>query len=147
MFRLASLCISVLLVCLLACGGQLPTPAPQKPTTDPLPFTPGELQDIYKSYNSQYWDGKLAKATVVWTVLKVGRFGETEKEDDGRFLIRLDSTKNREANVAKTTILHEMCHVRTWGEDCHIPGTPNKCRRWLAELHRIMLEGAFDDLV
>jgi hypothetical protein len=63
------------------------------------------------------------------------------------FVIRLDVIKNQERNVAKTTILHEMCHVKTWGESCHIPGQPSTCRRWLVELHRIMLEGAFDDLV
>lgn len=143
MRRLTSILCTLVTVLLLcpAYAQQKPKPAPD------LPFTPGELQDVYKSYNREYWDGKLPAATIVWTALAAGRFGETDVDANGRFIIRLDSIKNRETNVVKTTILHEMCHVKTWGEECHIPGTPNKCRRWLAELHRIMLEGAFDDLV
>ena len=118
----------------------------QKPKQDcdiiPLAFTPGQLQDIYKYYNRTYWDGKLpANTTIVWTYPGNDRFGETQQEADGRFVIRLDPIKNREGNVAKTTILHEMCHIKTYGE------RPDHGARWLAELHRIMLEGAFDDLV
>lgn len=139
MCRLISL-TCLLMMTLLLC----PACSPQQKAT--LPFTPGDLQDIYQSYNRQYWGGKLPAATVVWTGLK-DRFGETEEEDDGRFLVRLDSVKNQERNVAKTTILHEMCHIRTWKETCHQTGKRDDCRRWLAELHRIMLEGAFDDLV
>ena len=106
----------------------------------PLPLTNGELQDIFKFYNRTYWDGRLPTVLVVWTGLE-NRYGETDMLPDGRYVIRLDATKNREGNVARTTILHEMCHVRTWGEDAqHGP-------RWRAELHRIMLEGAFDDIV
>lgn len=136
--------LCTLVTALLLC----PVGSPQKPQPAPaIAFTPGELQSIYDSYNREYWDGKLPAATLVWTGLPENRFGETQQEPGGRFLIRLDVVKNREQNVAKTTILHEMCHVKVWGEECHIPGTPNKCRRWLIELHRIMLEGAFDDLV
>jgi hypothetical protein len=145
MRRLTGL-LCMLVMTLLACS----TVSPQKPAPKPapvLPYSSGEIQDIYKSYNREYWNGKLPAVTVIWTALPEGRFGQTEKDDNGRFIIKLDVVKNRESNVAKTTVLHEMCHVKTWGEDCHIPGTPNKCRRWLAELHRIMLEGAFDDLV
>ena len=112
-----------------------------------LPYTTGELQDIEKSYNREYWDGKLPAVTVVWTALNGKRFGETHQDENGRFVIRLDVLKNREQLVAKTTLLHEMAHVKTWGDTCHVEGQPDNCRRWLAEIHRIMLEGAFDDLV
>lgn len=138
MRRLTSL-TCMLVTALLLC---LSTPA----QTPPLPFTTGELQDIYNSYNREYWDGKLPKATVVWTALD-NKYGETQQDADGRFLVRLDVVKNREANVAKTTILHEMCHVKTWGEKCHMTGVTGSCRRFYIELHRIMLEGAFDDLL
>ena len=140
--------------------------APQQPKANnkplpcdvtPLAFTPGELQDIYATYNREYWNGRLPKATIVWTALskKFGEtdgqndadYGETDKADDGTFVIRLDVVKNKEANVARTTILHEMCHVKTWKDTCHVDGRAQDCRRWLTELHRIMLEGAFDDIV
>jgi hypothetical protein len=136
------LCTLVMALCLCPVGS--PQKAPPAPA---LAFTPGDLQKIYDSYNREYWDGKLPAATLVWTGLPNDRFGETDKDAGGRFVIRLDVIKNQERNVAKTTILHEMCHVKTWGESCHIPGQPSTCRRWLVELHRIMLEGAFDDLV
>ena len=120
----------------------LPVQAQQKCQPLPLPFTPGQLQDVWKYYNRAYWDGKLpANTVVVWAALGDDRFGETEQEPNGRFVIRLDPVKNHERNVAKTTILHENCHIVTYGEK------PDHGPRWLAELHRIMLEGAFDDLV
>jgi hypothetical protein len=157
--------LTSLLVLLVTTLSLCPAVEPQKPVGKPnppcdvvpLPFSPGDLQDLFKFYNRQYWKGKLPKTTVVWTALSSSRFGEThqndadygesEKQDDGTFVIRLDVIKNREANVAKTTILHEMCHIKAWGETCHQQGLPDDCRRWLAELHRIMMEGAFDDIV
>lgn len=107
-----------------------------------LAYTTGEMQAIFDTYNRVYWDGKLPKTVIVWTGLPKQRFGETEKQTDGSFLIRLDAVKNKEQNVAKTTLLHEMCHVKTYGQDKTDHGD-----HWHAELHRIMLEGAFDDLV
>jgi len=138
--------LSILLLLIL----WVPTQAQQvkKPTPCPvaaLPFTTGELQDVFDTYNRQYWDGKLPKTHVIWTALSK-RFGETVKEDDGSFTIKLDVSWNVLPNVAKTTLLHEMCHIKTWGESCHI-GTQGDCTRWQRELHRIMLEGAFDDIV
>lgn len=136
--------LTILLALLFLCPTTLPQPA------DPLPFTPGELQDLFAQYNATYWDGKLPKNTVVvWTAFTDHRYGDTIKEDSGRFVIRLDVTKNREANVSKTTMLHEMAHVKTWEHNnCHQLGVKvQNCNRWLSELHRIMLEGAFDDLV
>ena len=136
--KIVSLLVSLLLVVAVL-------PAQQKPES-PLPFTTGELQDIYDTYNREYWDGKLPKATVVWTAHD-HKYGETRQDPDGRFRVRLDVIKNRESNVAKTTILHEMCHVKTWGEKCHMAGVDGSCRRFYIELHRIMLEGAFDDIL
>jgi SprT-like family len=115
-----------------------PAPTCEAPV---LPYTTGEMQATFDTYNREYWDGKLPKTVVVWTGL-TKRYGETEKQADGSFLIRLDAVKNKEQNVAKTTLLHEMCHVKTYGQDKVDHGD-----RWHAELHRIMLEGAFDDLV
>jgi len=143
--RLALLA-SALLLAVPALAQKAPAPAPICDAVPP-PFTSGDLQDIFETYNREYWDGKLPATVVVWTGLK-DRYGETNVLPDGRFVIRLDVLRNREANVARTTILHEMCHVKTWGDSCHVKGAKvQDCSRWLAELHRIMLEGAFDDLV
>src|SRR5271170_509952 len=77
-------------------------PQQKKPTlvceTPSLPYTAGQLQDIFKTFNRMYWDGKLPATVVVWTALK--EYGETDKLPDGRFIIRLDSVKNQETNVA-----------------------------------------------
>lgn len=108
--------------------------------TASLPYSSGGLQDIFRFYNRTYWDGKLPATVVVWTGLE-NSYGETDLLPDGRYIIRLDALKNRENNVARSTLLHEMCHVKTWG------ATPPHGLRWQAELHRIMLEGAFDDIV
>lgn len=147
---LRKLSLAVLLFAVVVPAQQKPVVKLHEPITCPSskpPFTTGELEDIYTTYNRMYWDGKLPPAKIIWTGLPEGRFGETMEESKGHFLIKLDVVKNVEVNVAKTTILHEMAHVKVWGEECHIPGTPNKCTRWLVEIHRIMLEGAFDDLV
>jgi hypothetical protein len=147
MRRLAALCIGVFLVCCPITLSQAPKPRTAPCAAPRLPYTPGELQDIFKTYNRTYWDGKLPETVVVWTALPGKLFGQTHQEADGRFVIKLDSAKNGYEIVAKTTILHEMAHIKTWGDQCHITGQPDQCSRWLAEIHRIMLEGAFDDLI
>jgi len=147
MRRLLSSILLVMTLWLPAQAQKPPHLLPNPCQAAPLPYTPGELQDIFNTYNRQYWDGKLPKTTVIWTALK-DRYGDTNIENNGSFVIRLDVLKNKEQNVAKTTLLHEMCHVKTWGEQCHVEGAKNgDCTRWLRELHRIMLEGAFDDIV
>jgi len=140
MRRLLAILLLVTL-CLPAHAQQVKKPAPTC-DTPALPYTTGEMQDIFDTYNREYWDGKLPKTVIVWTGLPKQRYGETEKQTDGSFIIRLDVIKNKEQNVAKTTLLHEMCHVKTYGKDKTDHGD-----RWHAELHRIMLEGAFDDIV
>jgi hypothetical protein len=149
MRRLTKLLTSILLVTLWlpAQAQQIKTPLPSPCKVQPLPYTPGELQDIFKTYNGKYWSGKLPHTVIVWTALGTRKFGETTQDEGGRFIIRLDSAKNREQIIAKTTILHEMAHVKTWGDTCHVVDKPDDCARWLAEIHRIMAEGAFDDLV
>ena len=112
-----------------------------------LPYTTGELQDIFRTYNREYWDGKLPATVVVWTALPGKKIAETDVLPDGRFIIRLDSTRNSVEVIAKQSILHEMAHIKTWGDQCHVDGKPNQCDRWLAEIHRIMLEGALDDII
>lgn len=119
-----------------------PKPIPCASDITPLAYSDGELQGIFQTYNRMYWSGRLPATVVVWAGMEKS-YGETDLLPDGRYIIRLDILRNREGNVIRTTLLHEMCHVKTWGKDDKNPHGSI----WLAELHRIMLEGAFDDIV
>lgn len=112
------------------------------PRVAPTPYTDKELAGWYATYNSRYFSGHLPKDTKVrWAFLE-GRYGETANPQDNFFVIRLDIPKNREAIMAKQTLLHEMCHVATYGKELDFHGP-----LWQAEIHRLMMEGAWDDLV
>jgi SprT-like family len=106
----------------------------------PTPYTDKELAEWFATYNRRYFSNRLPATTVRWAFLGL-KYGETEQLENGQFLIRIDIARNREGIMTLITMLHEMCHVATAGKGFdHGPA-------WQAEMHRLMLEGAFDELL
>lgn len=116
-------------------------PSVPKTSVSAAPFTDKQLAAWYATYNERYFSGRLPKNTVVrWNFLE-DKYGETEPPADGRFVILLDISRNRESIMARITLLHEMCHVATYDKGF------DHGLAWRAEIHRLMMEGAFDDLI
>ena len=102
------------------------------------------LQAAFKSYNQEYFGGRLlANTEVVWSheLDDAGDYGDSVKKSDGHFLIRVSPYWNPGNEEARLTLLHEMCHVDTWGAN-ELEHGPS----WRTCRDRIMIEGALDDL-
>jgi hypothetical protein len=114
-------------------------------------MTQTELQAWYKSYNNLYFNNHLPRnINIEWVDLHSKlRMGETQCTQtlklDGpselSCVIRLDPVYNLAFPVAKATLLHEMCHVKTYDEfDDH-------GRRWQACMQELWMDKAFDGLI
>lgn len=103
-------------------------------------YTAADLVGWYDTYNRRYFQGKLPPARVRLGDLP-GYYAWTERGDDGVFDIAMDRDANQDRLWARVNLLHEMAHVATAGEfEPHGP-------RWRYQMHVLMMEGAFDDLI
>lgn len=118
------------------------------------------IQQDYAYYNESFFNNTLPKNTsVVWADIakeeidtpagKIHVFimGGTHKDQTtGAFTIKIDTKTNVTQVTSNTTLLHEMCHVKTWdravelGQDIHGP----VFRACIVDLE---LQGAFTDLL
>ena len=113
----------------------------------------GRLQQDYADYNQAFFNNTLPKnVPVTWSDIprtKDGRYVMGNTHEDvvsGTFLIRIDTKSNITMVTADTTLLHEMCHVKTYdrvvelGQDFHGP-------LFKACLVNLQMQGAFTDLL
>ena len=112
-------------------------------TFNPHLFTPSqEYSDIYDHYNKKYFKHQLP-------VVRVGFYTDCERECGAT--VRLYGAKHSSYiylnNRLKTfdcylrsTLLHEMCHVKLANRGGHGP-------KFKKELKRLMRLGAFDDIL
>lgn len=114
---------------------------PLKPDTVYLSF-------LYNAYNDVYFNGNLPRNIVVdWDPMLIPQhnMGLTECPDDkvasDGCKITLSPDQQRWSRVWMMTLLHEECHVATWGKEKDAHGKQfHQCMRRLAN------EGAFDEL-
>ena len=105
-------------------------------------YTETDLKTWYTFYNEVYFDGKLPNDTILRLadMQEEGFMGLTQHVD-GTFLITIDPAFNPAEREARATLLHEMVHVAVFPEFfSHGP-------RWHVRLRRLIVDGAFDDLV
>ena len=113
----------------------------------------GRLQQDYADYNQAFFNNTLPKnVPVTWSDIprtKDGRYVMGNTHEDvvsGTFLIRIDTKSNITMVTADTTLLHEMCHVKTYDrtveldQDMHGP-------LFKACLVNLQMQGAFTDLL
>ena len=113
----------------------------------------GRLQQDYADYNQAFFNNTLPKnVPVTWSDIprtKDGRYVMGNTHEDvvsGTFLIRIDTKSNITMVTADTTLLHEMCHVKTYDrtveldQDMHGP-------LFKACIVNLELQGAFTDLL
>lgn len=76
---------------------------------------PEPLLHQYVEYNETYFDNKLPKDTIIdWSETK--DMASTVRMKDGKFHIAMNDHYVAAGRVANITLLHEMCHIRTWDE-------------------------------
>jgi SprT-like family len=109
-------------------------------TTSSIPQA--KLLQWYAEANKDYFDNTLPKDTeIVWESLRYKKaMADTACNEQG-CIIRMDPYVNIAPATAQETLLHEMCHVKTWGTDLgHGPEFQN-CMTMLFR------KGALDGLI
>ena len=85
---------------------------------------PKDLDKWYAGYNSEYFDDKLPKDTVVdWSEYDVRNMGSTTVLPNGRFHIALNKRYCLADRTMRLVLLHEQCHIQTFTEITDDPKT------------------------
>lgn len=131
---------ATLLLVVLAIG-ELPAPTPSPKSSEPI-LNQKELRAWYDVYNRDYFGGHLTSfIELQWRDMHdIKRMGQTECLLS-HCIITMDPTYNAAFPVAKATLLHEMCHVKTEYEiEDHGP-------KWGTCMDTLWVEGAFKGLI
>jgi SprT-like family len=101
-------------------------------------FNVSVTQNNYAVYNSEWFDGKLPKNTVIALTNDSTKIGMTRFEN-GHLIIRFNPRYNMTDAQSSETLLHEMCHIATPKDLDHGIG-------WEACMENLALNGAFRDV-
>lgn len=103
-----------------------------------------DLTSWYEIYNNTYFDGQLPRDTILgctpYLSTQLDAQGVTAITADRKFIILIDSRFCIGNRVEKRILLHEMVHVKLFPVSGH-PET------FTTEIHRLLLTGAFDDVL
>ena len=105
------------------------------------------LTGLYEADNRVYFAGKLPPVTV-WLGENNDSLMGMVLTVDGETYIAIDSRYNPAGQEEEITLLHEMCHEEAGNEYEPVSGELlAHGPRWHACMHRLMNEGAFDELL
>lgn len=94
------------------------------------------LERSYALYNAEYFGSKLpADAVIDQDQTDPDFMAATTKPFDGKFHIGFNSFYVSSERTGDLTLLHEMCHVKTWGDQ--------HGSKWRACMINLDLHGAF----
>lgn len=109
------------------------------------------LTEIYETNNSLYFNGRLPRLKVYFAPLHGKTYGETifDLEDRRAIAIHINSKIGKLGwdCTATITMLHEMCHVSIGVQGDGTSAEKNHDEVFQAEKRRIIVLGAFDDLL
>ena len=93
------------------------------------------LEKVYTEYNAEYFGNKLPKDVVIDYNLHDPEFVALTRKPFGPFHISFNPAYAGADRTADLTMLHEMCHIKTWGDD--------HGSKWRACMIELELGGAF----
>lgn len=102
------------------------------------------LYQWYKEYNDEYFDNKLPKETIIDFNLKNGDMAVSEFPDFKTFHISFDPHYVAAQRTGRFTLIHEMCHIRTWAEA--VSGVDHG-PRWRTCMLGIDQQGGFRNII
>ncbi len=112
---LITIALAVLAWWLFGCGGG--PELPSTPTVANDAVTVDYLEKLYATDNEEFFRNKLPKNPRI-DLLEEQYMASTVCSDDGKDCVVKFNLKYVAARrVADFTILHEMCHIKTWGKD------------------------------
>lgn len=75
------------------------------------------LDPWYRGYNQKYFNNQLPQAVVISYTLHDDRFMALTDFDNGYFHIAFNMKYAESGKQLRSTLLHEMCHIRLSGDD------------------------------
>lgn len=113
-------------------------------------------QELYATYNTRYFGGKLPVVDIEMIDLKshdyYGKCSEPgqpkyrtrrpKEPRPARFKIQISKWTKKNPKILAMTLLHEMVHVKLWD----VPGITDHGRRFDKEMTRLAVAGAFNGL-
>jgi len=100
------------------------------------------LRSWYAEYNEQYFQNKLPKNVVIDLNLRTGNMASTSFPKFEKYHISFDPHYVASQRAGRITLLHEMCHIKTWGEIEEVHGP-----RWRACMLEVDMQGEFRDII
>lgn len=104
------------------------------------------MRVLYTTYNDAYFQNRLPKNTVVDMLEPNPDYMASTTCDNDACEIHFNQDYVVAARTAKLTMLHEMCHVKTWGKDETTFGEVTEQiqhgRRWRSCMLELDAEGA-----
>lgn len=101
------------------------------------PVTQKYLEKSYARNNAQYFENKLPVAVVDYDLRDPEFMATTRRTYDGVFHVSFNPFYVSAERYAELTMLHEMCHIKTWNDQ--------HGARWQACMIQLDLQGAFRD--
>lgn len=99
------------------------------------------LDNTYRSLNSQYFQDRLPADTIVdWSETGSTNMATTFRMSDGRFHIALNERYLKAERVLALTMLHEQCHIKNFQE---AEAGQEHGPRWRTCMLELDLQGAF----
>lgn len=142
---LLAVALAVLTVWLFGCG-QENIPAPAADSSHDVSV--GFLQHLYSVYNDGYFQNKLTKAPVIDMLETNPNFMASTMCQDGSCVIHFNKHFTAAHRVARFTMLHEMCHVKTWDTEVDVfGGQVLHGKSWRACMISLDTRGAFREII
>ena len=129
-------------------------------SSDPTPAHPGDryvmvpiggdettvefLQDSYRIYNEEYFHNRLTKTPKIRIVNNMEAMADTVC-DFGSCTMRFNPRYSAAPRVASLNLLHEMCHIKVWGQEG--VGGNSHDRVWRSCMLSLDMQGAFRELL
>ncbi len=99
-----------------------------------------ELQATYRTYNLTEFGGKLPTDTIIdFDEKDPDNMASTSQEADGQFHISFNHKFVAGVRVMNLTMLHEQCHIATWGN--------KHGREWRACMLKLDAAGVFREII
>jgi len=109
-----------------------------KPSMEPWSTNITDLRAFYAGANQAYFGGQLPEdITIDLAETDPKIMASTTKTASGDFIIHLNKRTVPVRRTSYTSLLHEMCHVKTWDETINFHGP-----KWQACMLQVDAQGA-----
>jgi hypothetical protein len=158
---LLAITLATIVWVLLGCGGEPPPSASviivEKPPVEHVVQSPQSangqtdlsyLIRLYETYNEGYFQNKLPKNTVIDIAEEKNMASAFCKNDNVTCIIQFNLKYTLAPRTADEAMLHEMCHVKSWGKDLDSLGVQiEHGLTWRACMLQLDMQGAFREII